>query len=146
MTALERLIVGFGVLDLAYVAWVAAGLLTGLGIGAHWQSILAFGLPYPALQAAAIAGVYFAILACGLGLLLRRPSFAWLSYALFPCRVLFALPTLFPLFVALPAIGASLPTGMVFALLVATELARVIVVRIWSCRAMAAGDLAGAAA
>ena len=146
MAALERLIVGFGVLDLAYVAWVAVGLLTGPGIADHWQSILAFGLPYPALQAAAIAGVYFAILASGLGLLLRRPSFAWLSYALFPCRVLFALPTLFPLFVALHAAGTFLPTGMVFALLVATELARVIVVRIWSRRALAAGGFAGAAA
>lgn len=98
MTSLDRTMIAIGVLDLAYVGWIVLGSLGGSGLPDFWQSFVAFGLPHPSLQVAAIALIYFAILACGLALLFRRAALAWLNYVLFPLRVLLPLPTLFPLF------------------------------------------------
>ena len=146
MTSLPRLIIALGILDLAYVAWATLDLLSGAGVAGYWQSIVAFGLPYPALQASAVVGVYIAIFICGLGLLLRRPSIALLNYALFPVRVLLALPTIFPLFAVLDGIGFALHPGTAFVLLVLTELARIILVRTWAGSTSAADRPVGAAA
>ena len=90
--------------------------------------------------------MYLAIFACGLGLLFQRASLAWLNYVLFPLRVLFVLPTLFPLFAGLSAGGVTLHPGIAFALLAATELLRVILIRRWSRSTSAAARVAGAAA
>ncbi|MFD0739651.1 hypothetical protein ACFQZQ_10210 [Lysobacter koreensis] len=132
MKSLERIIVVIGALDLAYIAWVLVGTLRGAGFSAIWQSTVAFGLPFPALQVGAVAAIYLAILACGLALLLRRRRLAWLNYWLLPLRVALVLPTLFPLFAAMSAIGIASNPWAVFALLAITELFRVVLVYRWS--------------
>lgn len=146
MTTLERTMMALGALDLAYVAWVAFGTFSGSWLPDFWQSTVAFGLPHPFWQVAAIALIYFAIFACGLVLLFRRVALAWLSYVLFPLRVLLVLPTLFPLFVVVAAAGAALHPGIAFALLAGTETIRFILVHRWSRSASAAAKVAGAAA
>ena len=146
MTSLQRTVVAIGALDLAYVAWVGVGTLGGSGLTSLWQGIIAFGLPRPSLQAAGILVIYLTIFACGLALLFRRAALAWLNYVLFPLRVIFALPTLFPLFAGLSAIGVALHPVIAFALLVVIEALRVILVRRWSRNTSAAGRVTGVAA
>jgi hypothetical protein len=146
MTSLRRTIVAIGALDLAYVAWSAVGALGGAGLTTLWQSTVAFGLPHASLQVAVILAIYLTILVCGLALLFQRATLAWLNYVLFPLRVLWALPTLFPLFVGLSAMGVTLPPAIALAFLAVTEALRVIIVRKWSRRTTAAGGVAGAAA
>ncbi|HEU0152715.1 MAG TPA: hypothetical protein VFQ84_05150 [Arenimonas sp.] len=134
MRNLDRAVTAIGALDLAHVAWVVAGTLLGAGFSSIWQGISSFGLPLPWLQAAALLAVYLAILACGFSLLLRRTALVWLNYVLFPLRVLFALPTLFPLFIALGRL--NMDPWITFLLLAATETARIILVRKWERRVM----------
>ena len=131
MKSLERIIVSIGALDLAYIAWIAVGTLGGSGLNSVWQSTVAFGLPLPGLQFAAIVAVYLAILVCGFGLVFRCSSIVWLNYLLFPLRVALVLPTLFPFFAAISAGGAKLHPLAVFALLVFSEMLRIIIVHRW---------------
>ncbi len=132
MKSLERIIVGIGGLDLAYIAWVLVGAFRHGGLNAAWQSTVSFGLAFPALQFAAILVVYLAILVCGFSLLLRRARLAWLNYLLFPLRVAFVVPTLFPLFAAFSASGIALPPLAGAALLAITETLRVVLVYRWA--------------
>ncbi len=146
MTSLQRSIIAIGALDLGYVAWSALGALGGVAPASLWQSAVAFGLPNASLQVAVILAIYLTILVCGVALLFQRATLAWLNYVLFPLRVLLVLPTLFPLFVGLSAIGVTLPPALVLTFLAVTEALRVIVVRRWSRRTTEAGGVAGAAA
>ena len=132
MRSIERIIVILGVLDLAYVGWVVINTMAGPQFNAAWQSTVTFGLPLPALQSALVFATYLAILICGLSLLLRRTSLVWLNYLLFPLRVIFVLPTAFPLFIGLSAIGIKLHPGVIFALILASEVLRVFIVYRWS--------------
>lgn len=146
MVSLRQTIVAIGALDLAYVVWIALNLLCNSGLAGLWQSTVAFGLPFPELQVAAILAVYLAILVCGLAMLACRFTLAWLNYVLFPLRLLLVIPTLFPLFFSLSASGLVLHPGIAFALLFITEALRLILVYRWSRQSRAGAKAAGAAA
>ena len=146
VTTLQRTTIACGALDVAYVAWIALGTLSGIGAAGLWQSTVAFGLPYPALQIAGMLVPYIAILICGIALLLQRTSLAWLNYVLFPVRILVAAPTLFPLFVGMAASGVPFHPSIPITILVVTEALRVLLVHRWSRHVSAAAEVAGAAA
>ena len=142
MKPLDRIIIAIGLLDLAYVAWVAVGVVNGAGATAVWQSVVAFGLPLPSIQVGGILTLYVFITVCGLALVLRRVALAWLNYVLFPLRVLLVLPTLFPLV----AVIAAKSSSIAFVLLALTELIRVVLVYRWSHPSAAKTEPARAAA
>lgn len=145
MTVLRKSVIGLGTLDLAYVAWIVFGTINNSGLSSLWQSNAAFGLSWPGLQLAATLTMYLAIAFCGITLVLQRPEFAWVNYVLFPFRVLFVLPTTFPVIVGLAAAGIELHPGATFTLVAATELFRVVLVRSWSRSTSVAAVASGVA-
>lgn len=81
VNCLERTIVAIGTLDLAYVVWVVSGVLRDGGFGLSWNSIVAFGLPYPAMQAAGNVAAF----RCGFNVEIR-----YLTQALDPQGAIYA--------------------------------------------------------
>ena len=132
MKFIERIIVTLGALDLAYVGWVILNTLAGPGFNTAWQSTVTFGLPLPALQFVFVLATYLAIFVCGVNLLLRKSSLVWLNYLLFPLRIIFVLPTFFPLFIGIAALGIKLHPGVIFSLILVTEILRLFWVYSWS--------------
>jgi hypothetical protein len=115
---------GMGALDIANIVWM---IVQGMLHGSAFDSFIPdFSRPSPPLFVILhvfTIFVYILILACGITLVLRLSRFAWLNYILFPLRLAFFLPTLFPVFMLAEPLGLVVHPYVNIGLLVATEVA-----------------------
>jgi hypothetical protein len=130
---IDKTIIAIGVLDVGYVAWIVVRSFSSdtSQFSLLWQSIVAFGLPFPQLQFGAIVFFYASILVCGLALVFRRKKLAWLNYVQFPVRVVLVVPTLYPIFYVLSQLNVELGFLVTILLLSIVELGRVVIVYRW---------------
>ena len=82
LKSVEETIIAIGALDIGYIGWIAINSITSeVGqLTTLWESLIAFGLPYPELQFGFILAFYASILVCGLSLALCYKKLAWLNY------------------------------------------------------------------
>ena len=133
MKTLEKVIIAIGSLDIGYFAWLVFNTLSAESgeLAMLWSSLAVFGLPFPEVQFAAIILFYLSILVCGFALVFRWRKVAWLNYVQLPLRLIFVVPTLYPLFFLFAKLNIELGFFMSLALLGAIEIRRVVIVYRW---------------
>jgi len=128
----DKVIVCIGVLDVASVLWAVIGaFMGGSGITMALSNLRQWGLPLPILLGIFGLLAYALILVCGVLLVLRQPKFSWLNYVLFPLRLAFFLPTLFPIFLLGGRLGLGMHPIVSISILVATEIACCVFIYFW---------------
>jgi hypothetical protein len=133
LNILDKIIIGIGVLDVSYIAWIVVNSISGepSHLWTLWNSITSYGLPFPALQFGAIIAVYASVLVCGLALIFRNRKLVWLNYVQFPLRLMLVIPSLYPVFYLLGKLGVQLGVGITIAILCIIEMGRVAFVFKW---------------
>lgn len=129
---MDKIAVCIGALDIANIVWMIADSAmkgTGFGIVTHFFS--RNGSPMLVMLGVLDILTYTLILACGITLVLRRSRFAWLNYILFPLRLAFFLPTLFPVFMLVGSLGLVMNPYTSIGLLVSTEIACCVFIFYW---------------
>lgn len=122
MKVVDKIAVGLGILDIAYVVWISLRIALGGGN---------FGLPFTHFEIVVNVVVYLTIAACGAALVLRYSPLVWLNYCLLPIRIVLVIPTLYPVFGLLAVLGFAISPSVELKILVLSELARCLFILWW---------------
>lgn len=128
MKPLDNTMRAIGLLDIIYVLLVAVRPWLGTGFPPLIRPEADYGLPDPQWLLVALLLFYLTVLPCGLGLLLRCRTGAWLNWLLYPLRIVLVMPTLFPVTALLDYMGMARSAVIV---LLAGESLRIFLVQRW---------------
>jgi len=127
MKVSDRIAMSVGALDIAYVAWTTFAIARG-ALGLESPNL---GAPFSEFEIVVNLCVYLVMAACGAALVQRCHSLSWLNYLLLPVRILLVIPTLYPVFALLTALGVVISIRHELVLLLLSEFVRCIFVFLW---------------